>query len=48
MEKNVNTELEEIGMSVSDGVIHLFSGFFFSLSKRSHPLGYVYNLLLIL
>lgn len=47
MEKNVNTELEQFGVNVSEGVIHLFSGGFLSLSKRSHPSGYVYNLLLI-
>lgn len=28
MEKNVNTELEQIGVSVSDGAIPLFCGFF--------------------
>lgn len=48
MEKNVNTELEQIGVSMSDGVIPLFHVFFFSLIERSYPLGYVYSLLLIL
>lgn len=28
MEKNVNTELEQFGVNVSEGVIHLFSGVF--------------------
>lgn len=46
--ENVNTELEQIGMSVFDGVIHLFCEFFSWLKKGSHPSGYAYSLLLLL
>lgn len=35
--ENVNTELEQIGMSVFDGVIHLFCGFFFLVKKKVPP-----------
>lgn len=33
MDKNVNTELEQFGVSVSDGVIHLFSRAFWVETK---------------
>lgn len=43
MGKNVSTEVEQIGMSVSDGVIQLFcvSGLVFFLLKKSHIPGAV-------
>lgn len=38
MEKNVNTELEQIGVSLSDGVIYLFRGVF-QFKQKVPPFG---------
>lgn len=38
MEKNVNTELEQIAVSVSDGVIPLFC-VFFQFNQKVPPFG---------